>query len=154
MFAAIFKKKHVVGKKHLMTIILPSGKLDCCKQTWFCCKRTTKVRTILQTIAAKTAHLSVEIITDKPSSGKISVLQLLQLSRLDWLGSKPSIYVFMWTCMFFSSACWVWYFTDDFYKKNISYFRISSSLNPYQKFRAWSESRLFANSVVLPVVIE
>ena len=93
---------------------------------------------------SKPAYLSVEIVTDKPTSGKISIPQVVSVAEqtglsLTW-SQNP---VFMSTCLSINSACWV-IFSGDFYiellwklyfiSRTGSEFMDLSSLKPYQNF--------------------
>ena len=113
-----FKRVMWLGKILILPSIFKtiSFEKDSCEKTWFqfCWYRKSLLLannkgTDQTAIMSKPAYLSVEIVTDKPTSGKISIPQGSLCSWANWivpnLVANPVL--IMSTCLCINSACWV-----------------------------------------------
>ena len=105
--------------------------------------------------------MSVDIVTDKPTSGKISITQVVSVAEVTGL----SLTVFMSTCLYINSACCVIFrgvcylqtfiltsfanifLVSDRVRAQVYIRHNFKQFETLSKFRALSESRLFANVI-------
>ena len=99
-FAAIFKKKNVIWKKRQILKLYPSKKsyyVRWLRENLILLQANNNKRR--SDCAVQTAHKSVEIITDNPTSIEISILHPVSVAEqagLTLTKCKPSIYVNMY----------------------------------------------------------
>ena len=129
-----------------------------CEKTWFQSRWYGKSLLLANnkgteqtSMMSKPVYLSVEIVTYKPTSGKISIPQVVSVaeqagSTLTWSQTLYIVYLY--------SACWVIFCGVCYVSDRDTIVIISSSLKPYQNFRPdLSPDCLLMFSVVLPPVV-
>ena len=121
---------------------------DSCEKTWFQArwyKKTLLLEnnkgTDQTAIMSKPAYLSVEIVTDKPTSGKMSIPQ--EVSVAEQAGLSLTWSQTQYLCQ---QSCMLSDISRVFVMSQTGYIRHNfKQIETLSKFRTLSESRLFAN---------